>query len=47
VQNIALVKEIEPVVKKNMYGRLLFAVAASFFFGTDGSGHLLAAHQDR
>jgi hypothetical protein len=31
VQTTALVKEIEPVVKKNMSGMLLFAVAASFF----------------
>ena len=31
VQTIALVKEIESIVQKNMYGRLLFTVAASFF----------------
>jgi hypothetical protein len=30
-----------------MYGMLLFAVAVSFLFGADGSGRLLAAHQDR
>jgi hypothetical protein len=46
-QTIALVKEIEPIVQKNMYGMLLFAVAVSFLFGADGSGRLLAAHQDR